>query len=132
MKAWIKLYTEIVHDPKMGRLTDRQHRVCINLFALAGQVDDDGLLPPLEDIAWHLRTRPARLQRDMQRLAELGILCLDGEQWCVAHFAERQACPPSAEGAAVRRRVQEHRQRLQAAGQPPPAAPPEQPPARGV
>lgn len=39
MKSWIKLYTEILNDPKMGRLTDRQYRTCINLF-----LDADGEL----------------------------------------------------------------------------------------
>jgi hypothetical protein len=34
MKTWIKLYTEILQDPKMGRLTDRQYRTCVNLFLL--------------------------------------------------------------------------------------------------
>lgn len=51
-KYWIKLYHEILHDPKMGRLPDNLWRRCIELFLLAGELgaevdeDDKGHLPP--------------------------------------------------------------------------------------
>lgn len=109
MRTWIKLYTEIVSDPKMGRLTDRQFRTCINLFALAGVEDDDGLLPATEDLAWHLRLNPVDLVQDLQALAQVGIIRRQDDRWLIAKWQERQAKPPSSERDAVRERVQRHR-----------------------
>ena len=38
-KFWIKLYHEILDDPKMGRMPDRLWRRTIELFLLAGELD---------------------------------------------------------------------------------------------
>lgn len=111
MKSWIKLYTEILHDPKMGRLSDRQYRTCITLFLLAGQLDREGALPPVDDIAWHMRMEPTPLLDDMAALAAVGILTRDGDDWIVTRFADRQARQPSETPEEVKRRVTEHRQR---------------------
>lgn len=111
MKAWIKLYTEILQDPKMGRLSDRQYRTCVNLFLLAGQLDCEGALPTLNDVAWYLRSEPQELQADMSALTSAGILTLDGDGWVVTRFAERQARNPSETPEEVKRRVDAYRQR---------------------
>jgi hypothetical protein len=111
MRYWIKLYTEIVRDPKMGRLTDRQFRTCINLFALAGTVDEDGKLPPLEDMAWHLRTDDESLTADLEALARVNIVELRDDAWYVRKWADRQAKPPSDQPDQVAQRVRNHRAR---------------------
>ena len=54
-RYWIKLYHEILDDPKMGRLTDRQYRRVIELFLMAGDCEMDGGLPALVDIDLRLR-----------------------------------------------------------------------------
>ena len=111
MRYWIKLYTEILKDPKMGRLTDRQFRTCINLFALAGEVDQEGVLPTMADISWTLRMSEDDLLSDMQALAKVDILTRAGEAWTVAKWQERQAKAPSAAPDKVLQRVHEHRKR---------------------
>jgi DnaD/phage-associated family protein len=111
MRYWIKLYTEIVRDPKMGRLTDRQFRTCINLFALAGTVDEDGKLPPVEDMAWHLRMDDADLTADLEVLARVNIVEQTDGAWIVRKWAERQAKAPSDEPERVAQRVRNYRER---------------------
>jgi hypothetical protein len=112
MRYWIKLYTEIISDPKMGRLSDRQFRTCINLFALAGEVDHEGALPPLADMAWHLRMSDETLSDDLQELANVGIVELDDDDcWRVRKWQDRQAKPPSAAPDKILQRVHEHRAR---------------------
>lgn len=111
MKTWIKLYTEILRDPKMGRLTDRQYRTCISLFLLAGQVDQNGELPDLVDIAWHLRLDETALRDDMAALEAIGILTCTDNQWNVTRFVDRQARNPSETPEEVGKRVKAHRQR---------------------
>jgi len=111
MRYWIKLYTEITRDPKMGRLTDRQFRTCINLFALAGEIDDGGKLPPLPDMTWLLRLTDEQLSEDLAALSRVGILEERDGVWHVRKWAERQAKAPSDQPERVRARVAQHRQR---------------------
>ena len=83
-KYWIKLYHEIIHDPKMCRLSDRLYRRCIELFLIAGETDDEGFLPNVDDIAWTLRMGKDDLETDMADLASHGILHKDSGRWIVS------------------------------------------------
>lgn len=97
-KYWIKLYHEILDDPKMGRLPDALFRRAIELFLMAGDYDREGALPPLADMAWRLHADEAELGAQMAQLAALDILSRGAdESWQVAHFSERQAPAPPAE-----------------------------------
>lgn len=90
-KYWIKLYHEILADPKMGRLPDRTWRRCIELFLLAGETDDNGQLPSIDDIAWTLRVDRDELISDMEALEAVDILSRDEDgNWNVTKFTERQ------------------------------------------
>lgn len=111
MRYWIKLYTEILKDPKMGRLTDRQFRTCINLFALAGEYDQEGALPSVADMGWILRMNEAELLDNLNELASVGIVRCINDTWLVCKWQERQAKAPSAAPDKVLQRVHEHRQR---------------------
>lgn len=109
MRHWIKLYTEIVNDPKMGRLSNREFRTCINLFCLAGIIDEDGSLPDPEDIAWQLRICLDDLKADLGALAAVGILEQTPDGWRVRKWDDRQAKAPSDQPAEVLKRVTKHR-----------------------
>ena len=104
-KYWIKLYHEILDDPKMCRLPDHLYRRTIELFLLAGKTGDDGSLPDVPDIAWHLRIEEAQLLQDLQDLSHVGIVTQDDDGWFVTKFAERQEAVSGAE------RVQRYRER---------------------
>ncbi|GAP10598.1 hypothetical protein BECAL_01771 [Bellilinea caldifistulae] len=101
MKQWIKLYIEILDDPKMGRMSDRLFRRAIELFLMAGRSGNDGVLPPVDDLAWILRIEETTLVEDLHSLAAVGIV---HEQepgiWVVTNFAERQDADTSAERIA--------------------------------
>ena len=96
-KYWIKLYHEILDDPKMGRLSDRLWRRTIEMFLLAGDYDKDGELPPIEDVAWRLRTDNETLQQDVEALQRIGILSVNGSIHLVTNFSERQSAMSGAE-----------------------------------
>ena len=90
-KIWVKLYMEILDDPKMGRLTDHLWRLVVELFLLAGRAENDGVLPPVDDMAWALRQPEDRLHDDLKSLAEAGIVHeTEPGQWVVTNFKERQ------------------------------------------
>ena len=102
-KFWIKLYHEILDDPKMGRMPDRLWRRTIELFLLAGELDEDGLLPSVHDMSWRLRVNDDALQDDLSLLISYGIVTAEGDAFTVTKFAERQnAMSPSERAARYR------------------------------
>ncbi len=108
-KYWIKLWHEALHDRKMAQLRDRLYRRVIECFLFAGERDDEGFLPEIDDMAWNLHTDPETLETELNELAQLGILQLLEGRWHVTHFAERQA--PMAKVEYMRRkRKAEHYQ----------------------
>lgn len=108
-KYWIKLYHEILDDPKMGRLPDPLWRRTIEIFLLAGDLDSEGVLPAVDDMAWRLRVDYEALVADLEALAQVGIVTLreDGH-WTVTKFCERQA-PVSASERGTRYRERQRR-----------------------
>ena len=96
-KYWIKLYIEILDDPKMGRLTDRLAWRTIQLFLLAGDINGSGKLPSVDDMSWRLRLKPEELETDLADLASSGIVHKDNDHWIVTKFEDRQAPVSDAE-----------------------------------
>lgn len=95
---WIKLYQDILNDPKMGRLSDSAFRRCIELFLMAGQADErDGRLPARADIAWALRIDEAQLDTDWAELEKAGIVAEVNGVPFVVNFAKRQEALSSTE-----------------------------------
>ena len=106
---WIKLYDEILDDPKMGRLSDGAYRLCINLFLQANRSEErDGRLPGLEDMAWIFRLSMDDLQSYWQELEQAEIVCMVDDLPYVRQFKSRQEKPVS-----VADRVAAHRARKQ-------------------
>ena len=94
---WVKLYTEMLDDPKIGRLSPALRWRFIELILIAGECDADGYLigMSLQDIAWRLRTSDEELQKNLDLLAAVGLIQLDGDTWLVINFAKRQGRPQS-------------------------------------
>ena len=90
-KYWLKLYYELLDDPKIGRLTERLFQRFIQCLILAGENDKDGLLPSMEDISWRLRPiRIEDLETDFADLASAGLFHKGSDGWVVTNFAKRQ------------------------------------------
>lgn len=88
---WIKLYIEIIDDPKMAVLPDRLWRRVIELFLLAGKMGENGLLPTTSQLAWLMRMNTDELELDMQQLSMTGIIESIPNGWLIPKFKERQA-----------------------------------------
>jgi hypothetical protein len=90
-KYWVKLYIEILDDPKMGRLPNHLWRRAVELFLLAGRKGNDGALPPVEEMAWTLRLDIDKVLEDLHDLAEVGVVHeAEPGVWFVTHFKDRQ------------------------------------------
>ena len=95
---WIKLYDEILDDPKMGRLSDGAFRLCINLFLLANRHEArNGRLPDIEDIPWLLRLSQDSFCNYWQELESADIVHMTNGEPSVKHFEERQTAMTNAE-----------------------------------
>jgi hypothetical protein len=102
----MKLWFDILRDPKMGMLPDRLWRRVIELFLLAGQEGEDGLLPDVPTIAWQLNKPVSAIVTDLQKIAEVGIVqeVKEGE-WVVTNFKKRN------EPVDSKKRIKDFRQR---------------------
>jgi DnaD/phage-associated family protein len=98
-KYWIKLYHEILDDPKMGKLSDRLFRRTIELFLMAGEWDELGDLPSLDDMAWRLRTSPELLETELIELSKKGVITAGGGGYSVTNFSIRQTAMSNSERA---------------------------------
>ena len=96
-KYWLKLYHEMLDDPKMILLSDRLYRRTIELFLLAGKLDSDGIMPNIKHMAVYLRLGHEELETDLVELAETGIMSQVDGVWIVTKFAERQTAVSDAE-----------------------------------
>ena len=105
-RYWIKLWLEIIDDPKMGRLPDWLWRRAIELFLLAGENGDDGLLQPVSDLAWRLRPATEdQVTESLQALSKVGVVHETPDGWAVTNFGKRQEAISSTE------RVRQYRKR---------------------
>lgn len=94
---WIKLYHEILDDPKMGRLDDHLWRRVIEFFLIAGDANNGGLLPSVEDMSWRLRTNAEELVKDLIAIEQAGIVKNTKSGWLVVNFERRQGPISSTE-----------------------------------
>lgn len=100
---WIKLYHEILDDPKMATLSDRLWRRVIELFLLAGKMGKTGYLPDARQIAWCLRMTVEDLEKDLVAIEQVGIIRREENGWLVVNFTSRQSPLRDAERKTLQR-----------------------------
>lgn len=110
--SWAKLWIEMLDDRKTASLPDSSWRRFVECILLAAEVNNDGILPNVPDMAWRLRVTPETMADDMTRLALNGLVELVGDGiWKVTNFTKRQSFIP------VNQRVANHRERAKKAKQ---------------
>ena len=91
MKQWIKFYTEALHDRKMRKLNRFDKSVFYDLLLLAGQEDDDGRLPCIDDIALELDLKPTEASKSIDKLVSIGVIKItDDNTLVITQFIKRQ------------------------------------------
>ena len=90
-KYWVKMYTEILHDRKIRKLTDKSKLIYLQLILLAGQEDKDGMLPSVDDISVELDTTVNKVVKSLDELMSAGLIISDSEGNLFVHkFEQRQ------------------------------------------
>jgi hypothetical protein len=69
---WLRLYSDVVSDPKVQRLAAERFKAWINLLCVAGQ--HDGILPPMADLAFTLRIAEDKIASLRADLVEKGLI----------------------------------------------------------
>jgi hypothetical protein len=89
-RIWIKLYIEILDDYKFSVLDDHLKWRAIELFLVAGENGDEGLLPPNDRLAWRIRLGVEEVEKTLLALKSLGIVNQTEQGWMVSNFKRRQ------------------------------------------
>lgn len=114
---FMKIYVEILDDVKMAELTDAQKWRFIQLILLAGECDAGGALVTgesrmtLSQVSWRLRCDKNELEKDIQKMIELGLI-YDDEAIAIAKFEDRQGPSQDEKRAIWRERQRKRRERL--------------------
>ena len=95
-KVWIKLYTKILENPKVGRLDDKTWRIMMELFLVAGETFDDGRLPDIETLAWKLRRSEKEIKEALQKLEKIGTVTVTDDNVMITNFVSYQNTNQSA------------------------------------
>lgn len=96
-RYWIKLYLEILDDPKMGMLPADLWRFTVELFLLAGEINCNGTLQHVTQISWRLRYSVTQVETWLKELEKIGIVKEAENGWIVSHFEARQAASEAKE-----------------------------------
>ncbi len=101
---WAKMWIEMLDDRKTATLPDSSWRRFVECILLAKELDADGYLPALPDMAFRLRVDATALDDDMTRLALAGLVeRRENDRWYVTNFSKRQAKVSGAERVARHR-----------------------------
>lgn len=72
MSRWFRVYDDMVDDPKVQRLSPDLFKALVNLWCLASQ--NEGILPPAEDISFKLRIRIEKVKQIASTLHDAGLI----------------------------------------------------------
>lgn len=118
MSRWFRFYDDAINDPKLLKLSDRSHRVWMGMLCLASK--NDGKLPPFDDMVLLLRTKADKLQPEIEKLIEAGLLDHDDAGIAPHNWNGRQFKSDTSN-----ERVKQHRQRNRNVTSPVTVTPPE-------
>jgi hypothetical protein len=108
---WLRLYTEVLNDPKVQRLDGDTFKGWVNLLCVAKESSGNGTLPTLSDIAFYLRTDANTAGQLVQRLIEAGLIDYDGERYVMHGWNQRQYESDNDPTATERKRRERDRKR---------------------
>lgn len=94
---WLKLYTEILDDPKYNRLTDNAKLGMIELMVVAKKVDREGELPSMSDVCFYTRRSEEWWKPVIEELKRIEFIVEQDDENVIRKFKDRQDCANNAE-----------------------------------
>lgn len=99
MGYWLKLYTDILDDPKYFKLSKEARLGMYELLLVAKKIENGeltGQLPCIEDIAFYTRRSVEEWQKVIPELVSVGVIS-DGDQPVIKNYTKRQDAIPNDE-----------------------------------
>lgn len=110
MRLWIKLYVQLLDDPKMATMPDPLFRTFINLLAVAGRVDRNGQLGTDDDLSYWLRKPAAEVAAQMAELEKCNVCVTKNDVWRLKNWQKFNKVAASNKPKAIRERVRKSRE----------------------
>lgn len=114
---WFRAYSEMLHDPKIRRMSPAQRWVWVGLLCLASDSEERGTLELAPGVAYDLDDFEGALGVDAETVetclamaAKLGMIRYDGTKLIIVNWDKRQYDNPSDVPEATRARQRKHRQ----------------------
>ena len=101
---WLKLYTEILDDPKYYRLSDNAKLGMYELMLVAKKIDSGGYLPSIQELNFYTRKQDGWWQPIINELVKIEFLVEDElDTYKIRKFEDRQASTIGADRAKYAR-----------------------------
>lgn len=71
---WFRLYSAVVHDPKVQRLHPATFKHWVNVLCIASENKERGIVPDIESVSYTLRVKPCEAENILLKLEQLGLL----------------------------------------------------------
>jgi hypothetical protein len=107
--SWLRLYTEIMDDPKVMQLEPRLFKTWMLTLCMAK--NNNGYLPSMAFIAFKLRLREDIAKQHIDTLIEAGLIDVQGDQYQPHNWSKRQY-----ESDTSKERTQRYRDRKKQGG----------------
>ena len=102
---WIRLYCEVLDDPKVQMIEPYLFKFWINCMCLTANTK--GFLPEVPELAFRLREKEFRITEYIEELLQAGLLDEMGDSYRIHGWADRQF-----ESDSSRERMKNYRARL--------------------
>lgn len=112
MSRWFRFYADAMRHPKVAKLSDKDFRLWVELLALAAE--NDGKIPPLDDLKHLLKRRLDHLSSAVDRLISGCLIDRLGRGYEPHAWGERQY-----KSDVSTERVKKHRQKRNVSETPP-------------
>ena len=86
---WLKLWFDVLDDPKTGPLTDADFRVWVGVLVMCGENRMRGWADP-EQVAWRLRRDANAVATSLDHLEKAGLVSLSEGKVSMPQFKARQ------------------------------------------
>jgi hypothetical protein len=88
---WLRLYTDILDDEKIAKLTDNQYRIFTYLMLVACEKEQNGSFTfDISAISWRLRMQPKQIKKAIDVLRDLNIISIENNILCFVNWGKRQ------------------------------------------
>lgn len=106
---WFRLYTEMLDDEKVQMLTPELFKTWVNLLCVAAS--RDGILPPVEKLAFKLRVSSHDMQSRIEDLIIAGLIDVRADKSLQPHNWERRQWKSDDSAERVRKHRETKRSR---------------------